>query len=216
MKKLIQGIIEFKKKLSPEYQEKFAHLALGQSPDTLFITCSDSRVAPNLFASTDPGDLFVIRNPGNLFPPCGNQGISMSDESEVAALEFAVEMLGVRDIIVCGHSECGAMKALYDGREKISLPHLQSWLGHGVPAFENLKALQRPPSNIAPHNLLSQYNVLQQIKNLKSYPLVQKFLNRGSLQIHGWWFDIAHIDVYAYHEQFDEFRLISEELMINP
>src|SRR5260221_13880361 len=116
MKKLVKGIIDFRRKGLPGYREKFGHLALGQSPDTLFIACSDSRVVPNLFASANPGDLFVIRNVGNLIPPCGPRGRSLSDESEAAAIEFAIETLKITDIIVCGHSECGAMRALNNGR----------------------------------------------------------------------------------------------------
>src|ERR1041384_7022651 len=117
MKKLIQGIIDFRRKLKPEMRATFARLALGQKPDALFIACSDSRVAPNVFASTNPGDLFVVRNVGNIIPPCGVMGNSVADESEAAAIEFAVTRLNVRDIIICGHSECGAMQALVGGRE---------------------------------------------------------------------------------------------------
>src|SRR3984885_10816693 len=120
MKKLVNGIVEFRKNLLPEYRQKFAKLAVEQKPDALFICCSDSRVAPNVFASTNPGDLFVIRNVGNIIPPCaGSDGHSVADESEAAAIEFAIKNLNVSDIIVCGHSECGAMQALIKGREKI-------------------------------------------------------------------------------------------------
>src|SRR5579871_2549496 len=109
MRKLIRGIVDFRKNVRASVKETFAQLALGQRPDTLFIACSDSRVVPNLFASSDPGDLFVIRNVGNLIPPCGERGHSASDESEAAAIEFALTALPVTDIVVCGHSECGAM-----------------------------------------------------------------------------------------------------------
>src|ERR1700745_1123412 len=100
MEKLIYGIVDFQKNLTEEKRQLFARLALGQKPDALFIACSDSRVVPNLFASTDPGDLFVIRNVGNLIPPCGGSGVSISDESEVAAIEFAIFNLKVNDVIV--------------------------------------------------------------------------------------------------------------------
>src|SRR5436190_3831044 len=112
MKKLIQGIVEFRQNVRPDYRDRFARLALGQAPDTLFIACSDSRVVPNLFASADPGDLFVIRNVGNLVAPAGSDGISPSDASGAAAIEFSLINLAVTDIVVCGHSECGAMHAL--------------------------------------------------------------------------------------------------------
>src|SRR4051812_40341649 len=119
MKKLRQGIVDFRKSRRPEYAATFARLALGQAPDALFVACSDSRVVPNLFASTEPGDLFVLRNVGNIVAPCGAHGASESDESEGAALEFAILSLKVNDVIVCGHSECGAMRALTEGREKL-------------------------------------------------------------------------------------------------
>src|SRR5436189_4919786 len=106
MKKLIRGIVEFRKKVRPGYRETFSRLALGQSPDALLIACSDSRVAPNVFASTEPGDLFVIRNVGNIIAPCGDGGLAIGDESEAAAIEFSTFALNVSDMIVCGHSEC--------------------------------------------------------------------------------------------------------------
>src|SRR4051812_871410 len=174
MKKLIQGIVEFRQNVRPDYREKFARLALGQAPDTLFIACSDSRVVPNLFASADPGDLFVIRNVGNLIPPAGMDGVSTSDESEAAAIEFALGNLNVTDIIVCGHSECGAMQALIKGREALGPVHLRSWLRHGQGALDTLKKSDGLESTLAPHNRLSQLNVLAQIKHLKSYPVVRE------------------------------------------
>src|SRR5271156_4408924 len=115
MKKLRQGIVEFRRTRRPEYAATFARLALGQAPDALFVACSDSRVAPNLFASTEPGDLFVLRNVGNIVAPCGADGASERDETEAAALDFAILNLKVSDVIVCGHSECAAMRALVDG-----------------------------------------------------------------------------------------------------
>src|ERR1700684_1008179 len=113
MRKLVKGIVEFRQKRLPSYREKFALLALGQRPDTLFIACSDSRVVPNLFASTEPGDLFVIRNVGNLIPPY--QPDSKALGSEAAAIQFGLSSLPITEVIVCGHSECGAIGALSKG-----------------------------------------------------------------------------------------------------
>src|SRR5580765_7519476 len=164
MEKLIRGIVEFRRNVRPEYRETFARLALGQSPDTLLIACSDSRVVPNTFASADPGDLFVIRNVGNLIPPAGLDGLSQSDESEAAAIEFALEKLQVSDIIVCGHSECGAMQALLNDRQTVEPRHLRSWLRHGADALHQLdkKILD---AKLSRHNQLSQLNVLCQIEH---------------------------------------------------
>lgn len=206
MKKLIQGIIDFRKSKSPSYKETFAQLALGQRPDALFIACSDSRVAVNVFASTDPGDLFVVRNVGNMIPPSGLLGVSISDESEMAALEFALTQLAVKHIIICGHSECGAMVAALKGRDHVSSPHLRSWLAHAEGGLTKLNTTQlfADPA-LAPHNRLSQLNVLEQIEHLKTYTLVRERTETKQLQLHGWWFDIAKAEVFFFDEQSSRF-----------
>lgn len=211
MKKLLNGIIDFRRHVLPGYRDKFAQLALGQSPDTLFIACSDSRVVPNLFASTDPGDLFVLRNVGNMVAPCGQDGISLSDESEAAAIEFALVNLTVTDIVICGHSECGAMRAICDGIDKVQPQHLRRWLRHGLPTLAQLE--QDSPiarTLLTPHNKLSQLNVLLQILHIQTYPVVRDAVAQGRLTIHGWWFDIAHADVYAYEKDQSLFVMIDE------
>src|SRR5271154_3618339 len=126
MKKLIQGIVDFRKNLTEENRALFAKLALGQKPDALFIACSDSRVVPNLFASTNPGDLFVLRNLGNLVPPAFPESQEVSSQ---AALEFAIFSLNISNIIICGHSECGAMQLLAQGIDSVpcSCAHIASW-----------------------------------------------------------------------------------------
>ncbi len=211
MKKLIEGIVEFRRKSQVGYREAFGRLATGQAPDTLFIACSDSRVVPNTFASTNPGDLFVLRNVGNLIPPCDKHGHSISDESEGAAIEYSVLNLKVSDIIVCGHSECAAMRALVGDRNKVQMPNLKSWLRHGDPAVDRLRSGVVMDFSLSEHNQLSQLNVLLQIEHVKSYPAVKKRIDEGSLAIHGWWFDIAKADVYAYEDAFKKFVLIDEE-----
>src|SRR5258706_10504075 len=128
MRKLVQGIVEFRRSRRPDYAETFARLALRQKPDALYIACSDSRVQANVFASTEPGDLFVVRNPGNLVSPAGPDGKSLSDESGGAGIEFALQVLEVRDILVCGHPGCGAMFALPAPRGHGRSPHLRSSL----------------------------------------------------------------------------------------
>ena len=160
MKKLVDGIVDFRKKLRPDYLESFKKLALGQAPDTLFVACSDSRVVPNLFASTDPGDLFVIRNVGNLVPPVSEVGITLADESEAAAIEFSLTHLPVQHIVVCGHSECAAMHWAWVGREKLSLPNLRSWLRLTSGAVQKLEANLKEDAKLSPQNQLSQLNVL--------------------------------------------------------
>lgn len=210
MKKLIQGIIDFRRHRIDDYREKFSTLAQGQSPDTLFIACSDSRVVPNLFASTDPGDLFVIRNVGNLIPPCHPDGHSTGDKSEGAAVEFSVLNLNVSDIIVCGHSECGAIQAILNGRELFPGDHLKSWLEYGDAAPSLRSRIDFSGTALTEHNKISQANVLLQLEHLRTYPLVEKRMKDGSLHLHGWWFDIASGFVYSFDQATMRFGVIEE------
>ena len=210
MKKLIKGIVEFRQNVRPDYREKFAQLALGQAPDALFIACSDSRVVPNLFASADPGDLFVIRNVGNLIAPADGNGLSQSEASEAAGIEFALVNLAVTDIIICGHSECGAMQALLNGRHTVGPFHLRCWLRHGEAALERLEKNPGPDPTLAPQNQLSQLNVLSQIDHLKTYPCVRERVEAGRLRLHAWWFELKNADVYAYEHSLGRFVPIDD------
>lgn len=211
MKKLIRGIVEFRQNVQGGYRERFGRLASGQKPDALFIGCSDSRVVPNTFASTDPGDLFVIRNVGNLVCPCDQHGVSMGDESEAAAIEFAILNLNVSDIIICGHSSCGAMQALVDDRNNVQSHNLKNWLRHAEPALSRLNAGFVLYPGIAKHDQLSQINVLTQMDHVKTYPVVKERIQQGRLRIHGWWFDIQKADVYSFEKESGRFILINEE-----
>jgi carbonic anhydrase len=205
MEKLVKGILEFRQNILPTYRKDFAHLALGQSPDTLFIACSDSRVVPNLFASTNPGDLFVIRNMGNLIPPFTE--VPEEGTAESAAIEFSLANLPISEIVVCGHSECGAMHAILS-EDNVKDPHLKGWLKHCDCLLDQKDLVGC--ETLSAHNRLSQINVLQQIKHLKTYPPIIERMKKGTLNIHGWYFDIATGDVYAYEEQFHQFVLIDE------
>jgi len=215
VRKLIEGIVAFRRGLRPDYRETFARLALGQKPDCLFIACSDSRVVPNLFASTEPGDLFVTRNVGNLVPPSGPDGISTGDEAEAGAIEYAIHALDVRDIIICGHSSCGAMRAIVDGdASDVSpvngAPNLTRWLRHALPALKQLSAGRTLDPSLTRENSLSQLNVLEQVAHVKSYPAVAERSSRETLGVHGWWFDIARAEVSAYEAEPDRFVIIDE------
>lgn len=208
MRKLIEGIVSFRKSLNEEHRALFSQLASGHKPDTLFIACCDSRVVPNLFASTDPGDLFVVRNVGNMVPP---SGAGIEDNSVIAALEFSLFNLKVNDIVLCGHSECGAMQALLDSYNCPTCSHLSSWLRHGKPSLERIEKGDSVNRQIAKHNQLSQINVLQQIEHIKSYPFIKPLLKEKKIRLHAWWFDIAHADVYCYEEGERGFVLIDEK-----
>jgi carbonic anhydrase len=208
MRKLVEGIVKFRREMRPEYRAQFAHLALDQKPDTLFIACSDSRVVPNTFASTDPGDLFVLRNPGNIIPP-ENASCVPAAAGAAAAVEFAVRRLGVTDAVVCGHSDCGAMKAMATGSEGGSGP-LAAWL---AAAGDSLLELERRPE-LAPerplHDRLAQAHALVQLEHLKTHAAVREAVAAGRLRLHAWWFDLAGADVHAWVPDLGRFTLIDE------
>lgn len=202
MQKLLDGIRDFHERMRPRYRERFAHLALGQSPDCLFIACADSRVVPNLFASTDPGDLFVARNVGNVVPPLGSEaGVAAG-----AAVEFATLVLGVRDVVVCGHSSCGAMRAALLGDRPAGAPNLDRWLAHVEPSRVRLGRELRLDAGLDPVDRLSQAHVLQQIDHLRTYPAVAQRVAAGELTLRAWWFDLADAQVLAHDPASGRFR----------
>jgi carbonic anhydrase len=209
MRKLLKGIVDFREKYHSHYVENFSHLALGQFPDTLFIACSDSRVVPNLFASTNPGDLFVIRNVGNMIPPFTISSACLGT-AEAAAIEFSLTNLPITNIIVCGHSECAAMKAMVTGVDKIEDPFLKTWLSNYDCPIDPLKAPLIFDEELSLHNKVAQMNILQQIDHIKGYPIVKKRIKKGDLQVHGWYFDIGKGDIYGYEQEFKKFVLIDE------
>ncbi len=211
MRKLIMGIVDFRERMLPQYATRFRELALTQAPDALFITCSDSRVVPDLLASTHPGDLFTMRNVGNLIPPAAPDGISVGDLSEASAIEYAVLVLQVANIVVCGHSECGAMKAVLTRSPKLDAPNLDRWLNHANTAAFRLEHEGALDTGLRPYDQLSQLNVLVQIEHLMSYPIVRERVATGSLHLSGWWFDIATGDMYAYEASSRSFEVIDRQ-----
>lgn len=210
MEKLIRGIMDFHRVKRDQVKDTFAQLALGQKPDVFFIACSDSRMAVNVFASTDPGDLFVFRNAGNFVTPNEKGTATPTDESELAALEFALENLGVQHIIVCGHSDCGAVKAICEGREKVALPFLKAWLRRGEAALERVRKKDPGLSGSALVNAVSQQNVLLQLEHLMTYERVAKRVKDGSLKLHGLWFDIKEAEVLYARLEDGKFRVIED------
>jgi carbonic anhydrase len=208
MQKLLRGIVEFRETQLHAYRERFAHLATGQTPDSLFIACSDSRVVPNLFASTDPGQLFVMRNVGNLMPEAHGSGHSIADESEAAAIEFSLGALGVGDIVVCGHSNCGAMKAALTGEIPPGMPNLTAWLRHAAPAVQRLAEKGPLDPDLPRSDQLSQWNVLVQLENIRTYPMVAERLAKGLLRLTALWFDVATGVVHAFDEETGKYKEI--------
>jgi len=212
--KLIEGIVAFREKMLPKYAKRFRQLASAQSPQALFIACSDSRVVPNLVTSSDPGDLFNVRNVGNLVPPATREGLSTGDLSEAGAVEYSVLVLNVSEIIVCGHSECGAMKAaLAASGGPAGALNLSKWLVHAQAAAERLNSEVVLDPALKAHDRLSQINVLVQLEHLASYPLVRERVEAGTLRLHGWWFDVAAGNMFAYDNVINRFELIDRKMV---
>lgn len=199
MRKLLDGIVKFRREVRPKVRSRFAKLALGQTPDAMLIACSDSRVAPNVFASTDPGDLFVTRNVGNIVPPHG------IDDGETAAVEYAVRVLNVDEIVVCGHSQCGAMGALAAGRSTAKTPGFKGWLAHAEDARAVLRRNPGLARGLSKADRLSQANVLAQIEHLMTFPSVHRAVAERRLTLHGWWFDLERAEVDAYEPALGRF-----------
>ncbi|MBX3442742.1 MAG: carbonic anhydrase [Planctomyces sp.] len=205
MQRLIQGIHTFQKDTFRELENLFEKLARGQTPETLFITCSDSRIDPNLLTRSNPGELFILRNAGNIVPPYG-----AANGGEGATIEFAVAGLGVQDIIICGHSCCGAMKGLLSPEAVASLPAVEAWLKH---AETTRRIVQENYSELSGESLLratTEENVLVQLENLRTLPAVASRMVKGDLHLHGWVYDIASGAVSAYDVNEGQFVPLAE------
>lgn len=194
MKKLIRGLDKFRETYVSSHQELLEQLALGQKPRVLFVTCSDSRVAPNLITDTDVGELFVIRNAGNIIPPYG-----AANGGEGGTIEYAISALEIEQVVVCGHSNCGAMKGLLKlNKLQKDMPLVYDWLKHA-------EATRRLVMENYPHyqgkdlmDMLVAENVLIQIDNLKTYPIVRARRHQGRLKIYAWVYNIETGNVLAY------------------
>jgi carbonic anhydrase len=211
MQRLIKGVHKFRSDEFGNYRKLFRKLSQqGQNPHTLFITCSDSRVLAELITQSKPGDLFVVKNVGNIVPPASATG---STNSTAAAIEFAVENLRVSDLVICGHSQCGAISALL-GKSPLgeSTPHLRAWLNLAAPVLETLKKEYAHLENAAARaNAAAEENVLFGLDNLHGYPCVQERLADGSLRLHGWFFEIATAELFAYDPETLQFLPLAGE-----
>ena len=204
MKNLLEGYARFRRDVFPLHKDRFRLLADRQRPDALFITCADSRVVPDLILQTEPGDLFVCRSVGNIVPPHGQMAGGVS-----ATVEYAVEMLEVRHIIVCGHSDCGALKAMFDRRDLSRLPLTAKWLSFIEPAWRHLDAgIPDDPRLLI--TALIHANVIAQLENLKTHPEVARALANKTLQVHGWYYDILTSGIEAYDQQERKFVPLEE------
>ncbi|MET9906172.1 carbonic anhydrase [Streptomyces sp. NPDC006476] len=177
--------------------EEFAKLAEGQSPQVLFITCSDSRVVPALITGARPGELFELRTAGNIVPPYASE----HPTSEACTIEYAVEVLGVSDIVVCGHSHCGAVGALVRGDDLDAVPAVRDWLAHATP---------RPTGTVEDPTVSEgvQSHVLTQLLRLRSYPYIDKKLKDGQLTLHAWFYEVHTGAVQAHDPAADVFKAL--------
>ena len=192
MQDLIDGVKKFQRDAYPERSALFRRLADGQSPQALFIACSDSRVVPELITQCEPGQLFVIRNAGNIVPPYGPEPGGVS-----ASIEFAVVALGVSDVVICGHSNCGAMKAIATDADLTAMPAVRRWLRYA----DSAKAINRAHDHAHEGdciNAMVHDNVLAQLVNIRTHPCVALALEQGRLSLHGWVYDIGTGKVDAY------------------
>jgi carbonic anhydrase len=201
---LIAGIHKFRSEEFGQYKALFQRLARdGQNPHTLFITCSDSRVLAELITQSKPGDLFVVKNVGGIVPATSATG---STNSTAAAIEFAVETLGVQDVVVCGHSQCGAMKALMSSPDLSSMPHLEGWLSLATPVRDAVLTRYGHLKNFEEQvELAGEENVLYGLESLKTYPCVKSRLDEGTLRLHAWFFKIASAELFAYDPVVNQF-----------
>ena len=194
MKKLIEGIQKFKSGYFSSHKDLFEQLSHGQHPRILFITCSDSRIDPNLITQTDVGELFIIRNAGNIIPPYG-----AANGGEGASLEYAIAALNIQEIIVCGHSHCGAMKGLLKLNSlQENMPLVYDWLKHAEATRRVVKDNYGELEGEELMAITTAENVLTQLENLQTYPIVRSRLRQGKLNLYGWIYQIETGEVLAY------------------
>ncbi len=200
MERLIEGHKKFRAEIFPHRRDQFHLLAETQAPETLFITCSDSRVLPDLILGTGPGDLFITRNAGNVVP------LTTHDVDGVTAtIEYAVEVLKVKHAILCGHSDCGAMKAALDHTQLQNLPKASRWLQHVEAAFSHRQPPDPADGQHAELASLIRGNVVAQLLNLRSQPSVARAVRAGQLTVHGWYYDILSGRIERFDEEMRRF-----------
>lgn len=208
MQNLVDGIHQFQKDIFSKEKKLFEKLAEGQQPTALFITCSDSRIDPTLLTQTRPGELFIMRNAGNIVPPYG-----VVHGGEAATLEYAVSVLNVRDIVICGHSHCGAMDGLLHPEAVEALPAVKSWLAHAEATrrivTENYEHISEPADRLT---LTVEENVLVQLEHLRTHPSVAAALGRDELHLHGWVYKFETGDVFSFDPEHRQFRPLSSVL----
>lgn len=204
MEHVISGVAKFQSEVFPSKKARFSKLADGQNPEVLFITCADSRIDPNLVTQTEPGELFICRNAGNIVPPHSSQTGGMT-----ASIEFAVAALGISHIVVCGHTDCGAMKGAIAPDNLDGLPHVKEWLSHCRSATEVVRDRN---GDLCKDHLeeVTFENVIQQLQHLRTHPSVASGLANGRVTLHGWVYNIGSGEVLCFDEETRQFKPIDE------
>ena len=204
--RLLEGVLRFRNEEFLEHQNLFSTLGDNQDPHTLFIGCADSRVVPNLITNTLPGELFVVRNIANLVP---HYRISSEFAATTAAIEYAVVVLEVENIVVCGHSNCGGCSALYLPEEKLNkIPNVKKWLELAAPIKKQVLEEGKYEDEKIRNLHTELLNIIEQLKHLLSYPFIKERFEKGEIKIYGWYYVIETGDVYDYDFDSKEFRLI--------
>ena len=203
-----RGVLRFRRKVFPENQALFESLAHHQDPQILFITCIDSRVDPAMLCDADPGDMFVERTPGNIIPVHAETRSGIS-----ASIEYAVTALRVSHIVICGHSDCGALKAALHPEKLEALPAVARWMHYSDAAVEAVNASPKAGADEAARlHALCEQNVRVQMEHLQTHPSVRRRLEAGNLTIHGWTYQIHSGEVYRYDAARQTFALWPEEV----
>lgn len=216
MKKLLAGLIEFREVHLEAYRQRYEKQRYGQAPDVVFITCSDSRVSPNWYVSTDPGELFEIKNLGNIVPAY-HRKMDSGCCAESAEIEHAFANFPIEHIVVCGHSECTAMQAIALGLDQ-QPGALSRWLRNTNLHVREGEILNEDGeikgdffSSLSLVNKLAQLNVLHQMHNLRTIQVIADKIANQDLKIHGWYFDLISASIYSYREKSQEFILLGQE-----
>ena len=209
MQKLVQGVHKFQNEVFGSQKELFQRLGSGQKPEALFVTCSDSRVVSNLVTQADPGTLFELQNAGNIVPPYGAE----QGGSSAATVEYAVSVLKVRDIVVCGHSHCGAMTALTEPESNLdAVPAVKSWLGHAETTRRIVQENYQHLAHDKRRHVMAavEENVLVQLENLRTHPCVAAALARKELNLHAWVYKFETGEVFAYCSRTEQYVPLAE------
>lgn len=206
MQKLVEGIHSFQAGYFATHRQLFEQLSTaGQRPETLFITCSDSRVVPNLITNAPPGELFVIRNAGNIVPHPDLPG------GTAASIEYAVEVLEVENVILCGHTQCGAMEAILTPQRAERLPYVKRWLAQAERVKQVIDERYAHLDAEARLTAAVQENVLAQLENLREFPFVARRLEAGALRVSAWVFKLSTGEVFDFDAEKNEFSLLRGE-----